>query len=274
MNRSISHLCQVAETLTGGKRQFTFAPDYAEPGYSSPENGIVFGNWNPVCGFNEPKEIQNRCPCVRLARILKNLGAEIEWEDEWATCCNCSKAIRTQPDSYGWRRSYWQSDEGEICIECVRKNPSDFLEWCEGNPSRALTFDLPLADLGYVRLDADFERGLHNGQDSDPAKIAEELAGKGITRFVFTLDASGQFDARFSVHVHNEQLPLASTLDLSAQNTDGVSYSANLERALRSAALASRKDGECLITKIDVSTGETRSAFVPQPEVFQAIKTL
>lgn len=49
--------------------QVEFAGHYGEPGYSDPEKGIVFANWN-----NIPK---------RIADGLEAQGYELEWSDEW-----------------------------------------------------------------------------------------------------------------------------------------------------------------------------------------------
>jgi ferredoxin len=60
----------------------------------------------------------------RVAKALESLGYEIEWSDEWAECSTCHGAVRTSPNGWGWKRSYYTSDDSEIyCHECVKEDP-------------------------------------------------------------------------------------------------------------------------------------------------------
>ena len=52
-----------------GDESADYATTYGEPGYSDPEAGILFANWN-----NVPKYIQNG---------LTRRGFKLEWSDEW-----------------------------------------------------------------------------------------------------------------------------------------------------------------------------------------------
>lgn len=55
--------------------------EYAEPGYTQPQKGILFANWNYFhCGIDT---------------LLENYGFAIEWNDEWSTCEECNRAVRT-----------------------------------------------------------------------------------------------------------------------------------------------------------------------------------
>lgn len=85
-----------------------WASDYAEPGYKTPEKGIVFADWNVF-------------PTV-VCSILERYGYEIEWSDEWSICGDCGKAVRTQPDGYCWK-PYWNQElisNGEFCcLDCA-----------------------------------------------------------------------------------------------------------------------------------------------------------
>ena len=82
-----------------------YASDYAEPGYDSPKHGILFADWNPFPS--------------NLPDALENLGYSIEWSDEWATCEDCNKAFRTEPDSYDWKPAGTITENGAFCNACV-----------------------------------------------------------------------------------------------------------------------------------------------------------
>jgi len=186
-------LCQFVEEQTKQRRMFSFAPGYAEPGYSQPERGIVFGNWNPVCGFDKTKAEQKRDPVAKLARVLEAAGCELEWEDEWCTCNDCGKAVRTSPDSYGWTSYYRIVNECElVCLDCL--SPADYLAECEDNPAKAFPPEWSPEDHGYVKHNGDFETGFHPGQTDSPEAILKLLHAQGKTGVVFRIKSKGQFD--------------------------------------------------------------------------------
>jgi len=165
-----------------------WAPGYAEPGYTDPENAILFSNWNYF-----PRDIDKQLE-----------GYELEWEDEWSTCYHCGKAFRTSPDSYCWQPAYVALNDCElICRNCLKENPSwveEYLEELEDNPRQALNNpDINPAEFGYVKLEGDFESGFHPGQTADPKKIFKRLEEAGHKRILFQIDDVGQFDTRFSV---------------------------------------------------------------------------
>ena len=188
------------------------ATEYAEPGYSTDKDVILFGNWNKIDRWNEA---HHKCEPIEpdntiWMKLVELLGkhCELQWEDEWTRCSECNNAIRTQPDSYSWTRSFVDLEEGILCCECARKSATDWLESdFENQPTKAVTdgLDLDLTSLGYNRVDEKFEHGLYGGQDADPKKIGEALRKQGITRFLFSLDSVGQFDANFSVWIHQDQ---------------------------------------------------------------------
>lgn len=106
-----------------------FSHAYAEPGYTEPECGLIaFGNWNgvdyPVDG--PPQQYHWRTTAEdngvkRLGDLFERLGVSIEWSDEWSTCGDCGKAVRTSPDSYGWTPAYNEkllNSGGFYCLEC------------------------------------------------------------------------------------------------------------------------------------------------------------
>src|SRR5208337_4570393 len=117
---------------------------------------------------------------TRLGDVLSKLGVELEWEDEWATCDECMKLVRTSPDSYSWQRSYVDNDDGRTCVECIKQDPEAHLEGLEGQHERCNTIaDIDPAKHGYVLVEDGFEHGLHPGQDASPRKISEALQEQG-----------------------------------------------------------------------------------------------
>jgi hypothetical protein len=164
-----------------------WSPGYAEPGYDDPKHDILFANWNDVS--------------KRVYSLLERAGYACEWQDEWSTCSECGKAVRTSADSYGWQQSFWMpGDSGVLlCNECI--DPAEYLKYLENRTSSCSTLrDIDPADHGYVKLQGDFENGFHPGQNDDPKKIYSELRANGETRpLIFVLDGVGQFDMEFSV---------------------------------------------------------------------------
>jgi len=164
-----------------------WASDYAEPGYTNGRKGILFGNWNHVSS--------------RVQDILERMGYSLEWEDEWTTCSECGKAVRTNPDCYSWQRSYWEpEDSGEvICCECI--NPEEYLASLHNKVRQCSTVHtIDPSKHGYVRLRGDFESGWHPHQNDDPRTIYKQLRDSGEKRpLIFVLDTTGQFDIGFSV---------------------------------------------------------------------------
>ena len=173
----------------------SFASGCVEPGYG--DKPIVLGNWNDRTEYNqktnERKVVHKTMP--RLAKLFEKLGYEVEWEDEWGVCVECGKAFRTQPNSYSWKSYYWQSECECVCGDCVKRDPTDYLEWLNGHSNRALTFDIDLSEHGYEKYNHDnYETGFHPGQNSNPKAVAKELRDKGITDYIFVIDSVGQFN--------------------------------------------------------------------------------
>jgi hypothetical protein len=161
-----------------------YASEYAEPGYTQPAKGIVFANWNVF-----PRGLDS---------ILERAGYEIEWSDEWSTCEDCGRAVRTSADSYGWTRSYVIMGEGSLlCRECVDED--EYInEYLLNKTDAADTFGIDLAAHGFTKVNADsYQNGWHPGQNDNPRDIADKLTS-GVD-YVFQIDDKGQFDIRFSV---------------------------------------------------------------------------
>lgn len=164
-----------------------FADHYSEPGYSDPEKGIVWVNWN--------------CLPRGLDRILERAGYAVEWSDEWSTCDDCGGAVRTQPDSYSWECSYVETDGAIVCHKCV--DWEDYCRSIEDDATKAVTSDVDPAEFGYVRLSnaAAFENGFHPGQTDDPVKILAECEAAGKKHVLFRVSGVGQFDVTFETWI-------------------------------------------------------------------------
>lgn len=170
--------------------------EYGEPGYSN-DGPILTGNWNEVEGDNGLVR--------RVGDILEKIGCTLEWEDEWSTCGDCGALVRTEPDSYSWTPSYAILNECElVCLDCLKYDMTPYLEEMEGKSSKAVTFDVDLADYGYIHLDEKYEAGWY-GTNDDPKAIAKKLRARGIERFIFAIDGKGQFNVEFSVWVHESE---------------------------------------------------------------------
>lgn len=163
---------------------------YGEPGYSNPERGIIFANWNHVS-----RSVQD---------WLEHHDYALEWSDEWITCGETSKAYRTSPDSYSWLPSYVMTEDcGIIGADEVRDGEQidAYIEHLLNNDRAADTFGVDWTKHGFRKLNPEaYEAGFHPGQTDDPCKIlvAAQVAHPGHD-FIFSIDDKGQFDTRFSL---------------------------------------------------------------------------
>ncbi len=185
---------------------------YGESGYSDPSCGLIAtGNWNEITEYDKQtksRKVVSDLP-KRIGDLFEKMGIECEWSDEWSTCGDCGKLIRTQADSYCWLPSYKYYD-GEIsCEECLKADPESYLSSLEDNPDDANTFSsIDPVNYDYVKLDEDFESGWYPGQNDSPHKVAKELRDKGVSRFLFNIDSTGQFDTHWSCFVHADEIEL------------------------------------------------------------------
>ncbi len=246
---------------------------YAEPGYSDPSSGvIVFGNWNTVTRYDGNNFITVDEAPARVASLLEKLACELEWSDEWACCDKCGRAVRTKPDSYSWQASYTSTDDGITCHECLEEDPTDYLQSLEGDSGRCVTMDLDLEAHGYKLLADDYENGLYGGQSDRPELIAEALREQGISRFIFNLDSTGQFDLSFSVWVHeSESVDLE---EFETAPTAGPDPATQMQKALADATTKmAATEGQIKVAKCDLDSGTARVRVV-SPEDFVAGKAL
>jgi len=261
---------------------------YAEPGYTDNEIAVVTGNWNVgpdkewvPAEMVDPNHADTEAgELLTTGRALELLGVELEWSDEWTSCCDCMKLVRTQPDSYGWKRSYWDTDNGAVCEECVKKDPTDYIEEMVGNDRSCITIDIDLSKHGFVLLQGDLENGFHHGQNADPKVIGKSLRKSGIERYVFVLDSTGQFDISFSVWVDKKQLRKSKRKPaegLSPSETDGRDVAGDAAKYLRdtSRAISELPPGEgVVVTKPDPDDPSKAKAKRVSNEDFIAGKAL
>jgi hypothetical protein len=233
-------------------------PGYAEPGYDQPESGVVAtGNWNSISHYvRETNEfITDDDILCRVSDWLEKIGVGLEWEDEWVPCDYCDKIFRTSADSYGRKKAGVIDEEGCCCEKCIV--PEDHLEKLEGNDHSCNTLDIDPADHGYIQLNEDsFENGFHPGQDADPKVIGETLREAGITRYLFNLNSTGQFDLDFSVWVHESEDVEKARTALDEGSVNGPSNSENLRHALQDASkkIAEKHKAGALAYQVDTFT--------------------
>lgn len=167
-----------------------------EPGYDS-DVWRVFYNWNNARRLQSAVERLNKLGCP----------IEAEWEDEWCSCNECGRYVRTSPDSYGWTRSYYINSGDLICHECAKESPDEYIEWLTGHSKRANTIlDAQALEAAEFRLLTDgLENGLHEFQAASPTKIARWLRERGVNEYLFSIDDVGQFDTTFSVWIKSDK---------------------------------------------------------------------
>ena len=170
---------------------------------------VLFGNWNDCSTRNpETRGFTVLCRCMpRIASIAEKAGYSIEWEDEWSTCSECGKALRTRPDSYGWRPQYVITEGEILCRECI--TPHEEIRRCIGDANASLADWIVPEEYGYHAVVDGFETGLHPGQNDQPKAVAEKLRAAGIKRFLFAVTGQGQFDVSWNVYVRARDMKRA-----------------------------------------------------------------
>ena len=101
------HLEQLERAARSEVENLGFANSYAEPGYEQPRKAVLFADWNKL-----PRNFD---------RVLEKAGYAVEWSDEWSTCNDCNRAVRTQPDGYCWTPGYREVDGDFLCLDCAKK---------------------------------------------------------------------------------------------------------------------------------------------------------
>jgi len=163
---------------------------YGEPGYSDPERGIIFANWNDISKL--------------VGDYLEEAGFDLHFSDEWLIDYNHDKAYRTVADSYSWQSSILFTECGDPLT------PDDLAdEWIDElaitDQAQSIRGALPsfiseesLTQEGFQKLDEDHENGWY-GRVDDPQEIAIKLWNEveDLDRVVFRLSGVGQFAVQF-----------------------------------------------------------------------------
>lgn len=138
--------------------------------------------------------------------------------DEYDTCADCYKIVRTSPDGYGWSPDYIRLESGEIiCRECVEKEIEILIDEYTNNSDKAIP-DWAISLIkkeGFVCLDDEdseacqiFTSGLHPGQNDNPKDVIENFEREGYLEkydFIFCINSTGQFDVNFSLWMREKE---------------------------------------------------------------------
>ena len=211
--------------------------DELTTGESVDYGGILWYSegWNPIHALDKiiqsAKEfnLEDRVDSYWTERGYE--PGENGFSDEYTTCGNCGRIVRTQADSYGWEPRYLTTEWGDLlCENCV--DPSDLNQYVNQNEKAIPDFMEKLAAKnGWEKCEHEFENGMHRGQDDSPAKVAEVLTRAGID-YIFWYDAS-QFYVTFGVYVHASNLDDTNKLLDNFDAYQGYSNAEELSQALR-----------------------------------------
>lgn len=248
---------------------------YAEPGYGSDTMiGIAVANWNHNVDYDkipyahdtpEYRQFLAGHRTTRLGDLLERAGFELEWSDEWCTCTDCNKLLRTCSNGHGWTSSAIKYNGELSCLSCMVDNGwiSDYLEELENNPKTAVTHqDIDPSEYEYTKVIDDLETGMHPHQDDDPVVILRNLNELGFERVLFRIDGTGQFDITFSVWVHNEcyeEKPELKDFDFSKVNTHGFSPGKQIAEALKNMPPHTHVPGTVAYTTINANRNKEQA---------------
>jgi len=161
-----------------------WSSDYAERGYTAGVRGVLLANWNYF-----PRDIGD---------TLERAGFDIQWSDQWTTCGDCGKLVRTSGDCYSWQPYYVIENECElVCLDCV--DWESYLESIEDNADAACMRACDPAKYGYrlVSEPREYQNGMHAGMTDNPTRILETLHTAGHKRIVFRIPETSQFYIEF-----------------------------------------------------------------------------
>ena len=197
-------------------------PGCAEPGYDDVQ--MLAADWNPERFKFQDKGFKHS-KTSKIAQWIEtyfNGDLALEWSDEWASCGDCYKAVRTSPDSYGWEPYYIMFHAELVCGDCMQENPADGIEAYMNSTSRAIPswfiesaenegFYCILDDPYYKDQCKRFETGFHPGQNDTPEKALEEIYEVVSEKwfhenmdYLFAITSRGQFDLHWTVLVRKK----------------------------------------------------------------------
>ncbi len=177
------------------------------------ESFLIVSGWQEIEDFQEVLkqyyiEEDDQEQELELEDILEYIGMEKDawgFDDEYSTCNNCYKIIRTSPTHYGWMPNFIYFDHELICGECIREDSSEYLEYILNNPEKANTILDPevLEKEGYKKHNGEYESGLHIGMDDDPKKVFAKLKDK--YNVIFHLYETSQFYITWHVYTKEKE---------------------------------------------------------------------
>lgn len=229
-------------------QDWTLVPGYAEPGCDEVDV-VVLGNFNLPDGNKFDSGIKVKNPIDNLVEKLKKLGrVEVEWSDEWTTCSECFRAVRTCADGYGWVAHFVILRGCDLyCIDCLKKDKGlvdDFIQEIKNKCRKGIAkrWGIDLEQYGFKHIPGDcMETGLHEHQDDDAKVVRKFLNGEGYD-VIFSVDSAGQFDVSWSAWVSRKNGNPVTAEDLeklekdllARKNRAGFSPSDALKKALKS----------------------------------------
>lgn len=217
-HRTLSALMEKLEEI--GRDHADYCDSYGEPGYwSAHTQGVILGNYWCRCDHgpesDEDRARDNFQPLhgveyhyPRVFAALEEQGFKLEWCDEWWIDYETGKAWRTQADSYSWQPSIIFDEEmGDYLTP--DHDADVWIEWGVNNPDRCIprVVKIDLGAAGFEQWEPHnphtYESGWHPGQTDDPREITKQIRSElgDDVEVVFQLDATGQFDVRFSAWV-------------------------------------------------------------------------
>ena len=97
---------------------------------------------------------------------------------------------------------------------------------------------------------------------------AQTFRDQGISRFIFRLDGTRQFDMSFSVYVHESEYDLIDREDFEASPTAGLDPAVQLQKALADASVKmATVEGGIKVANCDLDSGTARVRVV-DPETW------
>lgn len=197
----------------------TYYPGNVEPGYD--DTPVLAANWNTPGEYEIKHGLAERRN--RQAKIGKWLewresnydDLQLQWSDEWTSCDNCGKAVRTSPNSYSWTRSFVELDGEIICRECWDSLIEDIItlyasNYHNGFENKALPpeFSALLESAGFTCWQPNeneckrYETGFHAHQTDDPKAVFDEIMSDSHDwEICFVILSTGQFDVDWTAYV-------------------------------------------------------------------------
>lgn len=193
-----------------------------EPGYD--DVVTLLADWNEPSTHPDsydakhPGYAEKRRRTSKIGRyVLENLEhVNIDWHDEWETCQDCGKLVRTSPDSYSWEPYFIILNDCElVCFDCLEDEVEAVIEEYQNQNDKVVPshFITQIKDAGFDCLEdcEIFESGFHPGQNDTPENVLNDIYERVGERwfhntfdYIWTITGVGQFDIGFTVLVRKK----------------------------------------------------------------------